>query len=64
MMTMFSDSMTTWLTPTINECLADGNNTFHNNWRFEQPAIEPASTISAVTCSSASSVTRTIGGIA
>ena len=62
MMTVFNDSMTTWLTPTMSECLADGSKTFIIDCHGEQPAMAPASTTSALTWSSASSVTLTIGG--
>ena len=64
MITMLSESMMTWLMPTISDGRADGTNTFHRSCRREQPAMRPNSTISAGTWCSASIVTLTIGGVA
>jgi hypothetical protein len=64
MITMLSDSMITWLTPTIRVGRAAGIITFHRSWRREQPAMWPNSTISVATSRSASMVQRTIGGMA
>ena len=61
---MFSDSMMTWLTPTISDGMADGTSTFQVIWRRVQPTMRPKSTISSGTWRSASMVTRTIGGMA
>ena len=63
-MTMLSDSMITWLTPTISGARAAGSITFQTSWRGVAPAMRPNSTISGATPRSASSVTRTIGGMA
>ena len=64
MITMLSDSMMTWFTPTMRPGAADGINTFHNSCRRVHPAIWPDSMDSEGTCSSASIVTRTMGGVA
>ena len=64
MITMLSDSMITWLTPTISGARAAGTITRHTSCRGVQPAIRPNSTTSGATPRSASSVTRTIGGMA
>ena len=63
-MTMLSDSMITWLTPTIRLGRAVGKRIRHSIWRGVQPVMLPNSTISGATPRSASMVTRTIGGIA
>ena len=63
-MTMFSDSMMTWLTPTISVGRAAGTSTFQVIWRRLQPAMRPNSLISSGTVLSASKVTRTMGGVA
>ena len=63
-MTMFSDSMITWLTPTINASFAEGTMTCQVICRGVQPTIRPRSRISDGTRASASSVTRVIGGSA
>ena len=64
MITMFSDSMMTWLTPTISASRADGTMTRHIICRLVQPTIWPRSLSSDGTRASASSVTRVIGGMA
>ena len=64
MITMLSESMITWLTPTISGAPAAGSMTCQVSWRGVQPAMRPNSTISGGTPRSASSVTRTIGGMA
>ncbi len=56
--------MITWLTPTISGTRAAGIITLQTSWRGVQPAMRPNSTISGGTPRSASSVTRTIGGMA
>ena len=43
MITMLSDSMMTWLTPTIRPGEAEGIITFHSSWRRVQPAMWPDS---------------------
>ncbi len=64
MITMLSDSMITWLTPTIRLSRADGTSTRHVVCRREQPTILARSRISDGTVFSASTVTRVIGGMA
>ena len=61
---MLSDSMITWLTPTIRPSRAEGTITFQVIWRGVQPAIRPKSRISSGTPPSDNMVTRTIGGMA
>ncbi len=56
--------MMTWLTPTMSVGRAAGIITFHSSWRRVQPAMLPNSTVSVGTVRSASTVQRTIGGIA
>ena len=46
MITMLSDSMITWLTPTISPRRADGTSTRQVIWRRVQPIIRPRSRIS------------------
>ena len=64
MITMLRDSMITWLTPTMSGARATGIITRKISWRLVQPAMRPNSTTSGETVSSASMVTRTIGGMA
>ena len=64
MITMLRESMITWFTPTISGARAAGIITRKMSCRFVHPAIRPNSTISGETASSASIVTRTIGGMA
>ena len=63
-MTMFSDSMITWLTPTMSPGIAEGTSTRQVIWRSVQPTILPNSRISAGTPRRARVVMRTIGGMA
>ena len=63
-MTMLSDSMITWFTPTISASRAEGTITRHVICRRVQPTIRPRSSISAGTRDSASMVIRVIGGMA
>jgi hypothetical protein len=64
MMTMLSESMMTWLTPTISASCALGSSTRQVCCRRVQPIIRPRSCTSDGTRFSASSVIRVIGGIA
>ena len=64
MMTMLSDSMMTWFTPTIRLGMAERTMTFHIIWRGVQPAMRPKSVTSPGTWRNASMVTRTMGGMA
>jgi hypothetical protein len=64
MMTMLSESMMTWLTPTISACCAEGTITRHVICRRVHPIMRPRSTISPGTRDSASIVIRVIGGMA
>ena len=64
MITMLSESMMTWFTPTISDGMAVGTCTFQSIWRGRQPDMRPASMISVGTAVNASVVTRTIGGMA
>ena len=62
--TAFSESMITWLTPTKSVGRAEGIITFHVSCRGEQPAMRPNSTISGETSLNPNMVARTIGGVA
>jgi hypothetical protein len=64
MMTMLSDSMITWLTPTIRPVLAEGTMTFQVICRRVAADHAPRSSISGGTERSASTVMRAIGGMA
>src|SRR3546814_10207997 len=61
MITMFSDSMMTWLTPTMRPGMAEGTMTRQVICRGEQPTMVPNSRISTATPRSARVVMRTIG---
>ena len=56
--------MMTWLTPTMSGARAAGSMTFQVSWRGVAPVMRPNSTISGGTPRRASSVMRTIGGMA
>jgi hypothetical protein len=64
MITMLSDSMITWLMPTIRLCMADGTMTFQVICRRVQPTMLPRSDDLRATARSARIVMRVIGGIA
>ena len=61
---MLSDSMITWLMPTISSGRAEGSSTRQSFCRRVQPTMSPKSLISCGTLASASVVARTIGGVA
>ena len=61
---MLSESMMTWLTPTMSGARAAGSMTFQVSWRGVAPVMRPNSTISGGTPRRASSVMRTMGGMA
>ena len=62
---MLSDSMITWLTPTISGARADGIMTRQVSWRGVQPTIAAElDDLRRARRRSASMVTRTIGGMA
>ncbi len=63
-MTMLSDSMITWLTPTISPGIAAGTMTRQVIWRGVQPVMRPRSRISGATPRSATTAMRVIGGMA
>ena len=63
-MTRLSDSMITWLTPTIRLSRAVGTSTRQVIWRRVQPIMRPRSVISEGTDRMASTVMRVIGGMA
>ena len=64
MITMLSDSMMTWLTPTIRLGNDEGSITLQSICLVVQPAMRPHSMTSLGTWRSASMVTRTMGGMA
>ena len=61
---MLSESMITWLTPIISIGRALGTSTRQVSWVAVQPAMRPYSTVSSGTPRRASTVTRTMGGMA
>lgn len=63
-MTMLSDSMITWLTPTISPGRALGTRMRQVICRREQPVIRPSSCASSGTARKASRLIRVIGGSA
>lgn len=62
MITMLSESMMTWLTPTIRLSRADGTITFHVICRRLHPTMLPRSRMSDGTERMARMVMRAIGG--
>jgi hypothetical protein len=59
---MLSDSMITWLMPTISPGMALGTRMRQVICRFEQPVMRPSSCDSSGTALRASSEIRVIGG--